>query len=231
VLYVLALRVAPLSLVQAVSAGGVGLLALLAWRLGGARPARRELISVAIALVGLVFLAISLGATAPHSGRASLAEVLVWVSASVAFAAVTVGSGPRIVPQGAAFGMAAGLLYAAGDVVTKAAVGGGGRLGLVALLLACHGLAFVALQLGFQRGGVLATAGLSSLLTNAVPIVAGIALFGERLPGGWAGVARVVAFAAVVAGGAGLSRGEGSQVDGEAGCGTTVRPTSAVRVS
>jgi hypothetical protein len=142
-----------------------------------------------------------------------------------------VGSGTRIVRQGAAFGMAAGVLYAAGDVVTKAAVGGGGRLGLVALLLACHGLAFVALQLGFQRGGVLATAGLSSVLTNAVPIVAGIALFGERLPAGWAGVARVVAFAAVVAGGAGLSRGECSRVDETAGRGTTVRPTSAVGVS
>src|SRR5262245_59954006 len=45
VLYVAALRLAPLSLVQAVSAGGVGVLALLAWRVAGARPLRRERIS------------------------------------------------------------------------------------------------------------------------------------------------------------------------------------------
>jgi hypothetical protein len=75
-------------------------------------------------------------------------------------------------------------------------------------MLACHGLAFVALQLGFQRGGVLATAGVASLLTNAVPIVAGIAIFGEGLPPGWGGVIRVAAFVAVVVGGAGLARGD-----------------------
>lgn len=232
VLYVLALRVAPLSLVQSVAAGGVGVLALLAWRIRGPGPARRELISVAVALVGLVFLAVSLGGAAPHGGRASLAGVLGWVICSLLFAAVAVGPGARIVRQGAAFGMAAGVLYAAGDVVTKAAVGGGARSGLVVLVLACHGLAFVLLQLGFQRGDVLSTAGLSSLFTNAVPIVAGITLFGEGLPAGWAGAARVVAFAAVVAGGAGLARGDSSVGEGDvAPSAATVRATSAVRVS
>jgi drug/metabolite transporter (DMT)-like permease len=208
VLYVAALRVAPLSLVQAVSAGGIGILALLAWRFGGTRPARRELIALALALFGLAALALSLVSSSPHSRHGSLVAVAVWVGCSAVVAAAIVGTGTRFVRAGAVFGVASGCLYAAGDVATKAAVGGGARLALIAVLLACHGLAFVALQLGFQRGGVLATAGLASLFTNAVPIVAGLVLFGEGLPSGWPGIVRLIGFAAVVVGGAGLARGE-----------------------
>src|SRR5207253_4900946 len=101
----------------------------------------------------------------------------------VAAAAAGFGGRGGLAP-GAGLGAAAGVLYGAGDVGTKAAVAGGGRLAFVPVLLACHGLAFVALQLGFQRGTALATAGVATLLTNALPIVAGAALFREGLPGG-----------------------------------------------
>src|SRR5205814_3952167 len=106
---------------------------------------------------------------------------------------------------GAGLGAAAGILYAAGDVGTKAAVHGGSRLAFVPVLLACHGLAFVALQLGFQRGGPLATAGVATLLTNSLPIAAGLVIFGEPLPGGALGDLRLVAFALVVVGAAALA--------------------------
>ena len=56
------------------------------------------------------------------------------------------------------------------------------------------------LQAGFQRGGALATVGLATLLTNVLPIAAGMVLFHEPLPAGWVGVVRVLAFGAVVAG-------------------------------
>jgi hypothetical protein len=114
----------------------------------------------------------------------------------------------RGLAPGAGLGAAAGLFYAAGDIGTKAAVGGGWRLLFVPVLLACHGAAFVCLQLGFQRGSALATAGVATLLTNAVPIAGGILLFHEHLPGGPLGVARVLAFAAVVAGAAALAKPE-----------------------
>ena len=96
----------------------------------------------------------------------------------------------------------------AGDVGTKAALGGGTRLAFVPVLLACHGLAFASLQLGFQRGGALATAGLATLFTNALPIAAGTTIFGEGIPAGALGAARVVAFACAVAGAALLARKE-----------------------
>ena len=108
-------------------------------------------------------------------------------------------------PGGVGFGIAAGVLYASGDVATKAAVGGGAAVAFVVAVLACHGLAFVALQLGFQRGGALATAGVSTLFTNALPILAGTVLFHEGLPGSVLGAVRVVAFVAVAGGAALLS--------------------------
>jgi hypothetical protein len=206
-LYVAALRLAPLSLVQAVSAGGVGVLALLAWHVTGVRPLRRERISLVVAVAGLIVVALSLWGSTPHGRHGSAVAVIGWAAATLVLATFAVVAGGRMLRAGAGLGIGSGLLYAAGDVATKAAVGGGARLGLAVLVLACHGLAFVLLQLGFQRGGVLATAGLSSLFTNALPIVAGVSLFGEAVPAGWTGAVRVIAFGAVVLGAEGAAAG------------------------
>lgn len=208
-LYVGALRLAPLSLVQAVSAGGIGLLALLVTRATGTRLSKREWGGVAAAVVGLLLLGLSLhgaGSGTGHTGSA--AAVALWVVASVLVAGVLVGPAAGVLAGGAAFGVAAGTLYAAGDVATKAAVGGGTAVAFTAAVLACHGLGFVTLQLGFQRGTALATAGVSTLAMNALPIAAGTLIFAEPVPGGGLGVLRVLAFAAVVAGAALLARGE-----------------------
>jgi hypothetical protein len=211
VLYVPALALAPLSLVQAASAGGVGLIAILAHR-RGETVTRVHRTAVAVAVGGLALLALSLAGGAHPSSGAAPATVAAWVAGSAAVAAVALLAGPRLA-GGAALGLAAGILYAAGDVATKGATFGGAWLLLVPVLLACHGSAFVALQLGFQRGGALATAGPATLLTNALPILAGIAVFGERLPGGALGVLRVAAFACVVAGAALLARGESGPLE------------------
>jgi hypothetical protein len=207
-LYVVALRLAPLSLVQAASAGGIGVLALLVSRTTDARLARREWTGVALAVTGLVLLGASLvrHSGGGHHGRPE--AVAVWLVLSAALAAVAIGPGASRLVSGAGFGVAAGLLYAAGDVATKAAVAGGAAVAFVAAVLACHGLAFVALQLGFQRGSALATAGVSTLLTNALPIAAGMALFREGVPGGPYGVLRWASFALVVVGAAALARPE-----------------------
>ena len=70
--YVGAVALAPLALVQSLSAGGIGILAFLSSRVAGVKLARRELLGVAIALTGLVFLGISLaGATGQGDGQAN----------------------------------------------------------------------------------------------------------------------------------------------------------------
>jgi hypothetical protein len=205
-LYVAALKLAPLSLVQAVSAGGLGLLALLQWLTPGAeRPSRREWWAVAVAVTGLVLLAVSLAAHTAAGTAPTTAAVVLWLVV-LALAAVAIAGSSRLgVPAAAALGAAAGVFYATGDVATKEAVVTAGIL-LVPVVLASHGFAFVSLQLGFQRGGVLVTVGLATLLTNALPIAAGTALFHERLPPGVFGDLRLAAFALVTAGAALLAR-------------------------
>jgi hypothetical protein len=196
VLYVVALKIAPLSLVQAASAGGIGVLAL-----GSARLSAAERVGVGAALAGLLLLAVSLGGHA-DTGHGAASVVVLWLAASAGAAALVT----RVLPPGAGFGTAAGMLYAAGDVGTKTAVGGGARLWFVPAILLCHGAAFVCMQLAFQRGGRLATAGLAVLWTNALPILAGTVLFGEGLPAGWRGAARIAAFGLVLVGAVALSR-------------------------
>jgi hypothetical protein len=204
-LYVAALALAPLSLVQAASAGGIGVLALLVWRTASTRPRPRDVQGVVLATAGLVLLGVSLAGQKHADAHASWVLVALWIAVSAAVAFVSIL--PRwALRSGAAFGLAAGLLYAAGDVATKAAVAAGSRLVFAPVVLACHGLAFVVLQLGFQRGGALATAGVATLFTNAVPIVAGMTIFSEGVPSGILGATRLAAFVAVVAGATSLAR-------------------------
>jgi hypothetical protein len=195
VLYVVALRIAPLSVVQAASAGGIGVLAV------GGRLRPSERLGVATALAGLVLLGLSLGSHSP-TGRGAVTAVAAWMAVS----AMAAGALARFLPTATGLGTAAGVLYAAGDVGTKAAVAGGGRLAFAPALLACHGAAFICLQLAFQRGGRLSSGGLAVLWTNALPIAAGMAVFGEALPGGVRGLLRVAAFVVVLLGAVALSR-------------------------
>ncbi len=202
-LYVAALAFAPLSLVQAVAAGSVGLIALFARR-RGVVATRTQTVAVGLSVTGLLLLALSLGRGRPHDQHAAPHALAVWLVGSLV-AATAAASLPG---AAAGLGAAAGVLYAAGDVATKGALAGGAWLLLVPAVLVAHGAAFGALQLAFQRGTAVASAGLSTLFTNALPIVAGIALFRERLPGGAVGDLRIAAFALVVLAAALLTRRE-----------------------
>lgn len=214
VIYVAALALAPLSLVQATSAGGIGILAALVHRRGDG-VTRQHWAAVGVAVAGLVLLAVSLagGTTNAHGVRPG--SVGVWLGGAAVLAAVA-----AVRRTGAALGIAAGVMYAAGDVATKAGTFGGWWFVLFGVMLAAHGTAFVLIQFGFQRGGALATAGTTTLLTNALPIVAGVWLFNEHLPGGGAGVLRVVSFALLVVAAAALARSgggeEGDRMGGQA---------------
>jgi hypothetical protein len=199
-LYVLALSLAPLSLVQATAAGGVGILAMMTARMTGVPLLRREWAAVALAVSGLVLLGISLAGAHGEGSHPAHISVALWLVGSFVLALLTVRFLPSLVGSGAAFGVATGLLFAAGDIATKTTVEGGGYVVYVAAIIVCYGLGTGVLQGGFQRGSPLATAGIATLLTNALPIVAGMTIFGEPLPGGWLGAVRIAAFATVVVG-------------------------------
>jgi hypothetical protein len=205
-LYVLALALAPLSLVQAAAAGGVGILAVMVSRYRKVPLTRLERIGVALSVAGLVLLGISLAGAHGEGSNGSYLAVAVWIGASLLGALATVRLLPSLIGGGPAYGIATGVLFAAGDVSTKAAVGGGGRLAFVVALVLCYALGTMVLQAGFRRGNPLTTAGIATLFTNALPIVAGETLFAEPRPEGWLGVVRVVSFGLVVGGAVALSR-------------------------
>ena len=200
-LYVVALALAPLSLVQATAAGGIGILAIMVARFTHVPLTGKERMGVLVSVAGLALLGVSLLGDHGNGSAAGYLWVGVWLAASLASAAACVWPLARPIGAGPAWGIAAGILFAAGDVSTKMAVVGG--LENVAFLtcLAFFYLAgTVVLQAGFQKGGALTTVGLATLMTNALPIAAGMSVFHEPLPAGWVGAFRVVAFAAVVAG-------------------------------
>lgn len=200
VLYIMALRFVPLSLVQAILAGGVGLLALLVRR-GGGSLSRLDRVAVAASVGGLLLLGLSLSAGAARAPSPGWTGPLVWALASIVLAGLAAIPGAAVLRPGAGLAVAAGLLYSAGNVATKAAVDGTSPLFLFwGLLLACHGLAFVCLQLSFQRGTALATAGVSALVTNLASILAGLIVFSEQMPWSAAGVLRGLGFAGAVLG-------------------------------
>jgi len=201
VLYVLALALAPLALVQAAAAGGIGILAIMVSRITHVALTTRERVGAAVSVLGLVLLGVSLLSSHGEGRGATYVWVAVWLGASAAGAFLCIRLLARPIGQAPAWGIASGILFAAGDVATKMAVSGGlENVAFLVCLIVFYGAGTAVLQAAFQRGGALTTAGLSTLLTNALPIAAGMVLFHEPLPSGLIGAVRVTAFAAVVAG-------------------------------
>lgn len=200
VVYLVALGLAPLALVQAVNASGVGILALLATggRLG--RLSARARLAVGAAVGGLVLLGLSLVGTTPSEQAPRPVLTTVWLAACLVGAAVFAARWTRVV-HAATLGTAAGFLFAGGDTSAKLMVQGGGWMLAGIPLLIFYGLGSIQLQSAFQHGNVLVAAGTANLATNAIPIVTGIVLFHEVLPQGWQLVAQVGAFAAIVSSG------------------------------
>ena len=205
-LFVLALALAPLSLVQATAAGGIGILAVMVSHYTGVPLTRLERIGVLLSTVGLCMLGISLAGAHGQGGPGSFAAVGAWLGGSLAAALVALRVAPRVIGSGPSFGLATGILFAAGDVTTKTTVTGGEHVYFIPGLVACYGLGTVVLQAGFQHGNALVTAGIATLFTNALPIVAGMTIFAEPLPSGALGAVRICAFTLVIAGAVSLAR-------------------------
>jgi hypothetical protein len=203
--YVAALRLAPISLVQAVCASGI---AVLAFATAHGRPsmlARHEQIAVAVAFAGLVLLALSLVGTRQPDHAPDPAAVTIWLVCSAGAALVLAVSSLGLA-RAPALGLAAGLLFAGGDISAKLVVYGGIWFVAAAPLIVCYALGTSVLQGGFQHGDALTAAGLATLATNAVPIAAGFLVFGEQLPHGAKGTLQLAAFASLVVSAAFLAR-------------------------
>src|SRR2546426_2714453 len=75
-LYVAALALAPLTLVQSVSAGGIGILAFASARMRRRRLGRHELAGVLVSMLGLLALAVSLAGGSGEGAGGSTGPIL-----------------------------------------------------------------------------------------------------------------------------------------------------------
>ena len=205
-LYVAALSLAPLSLVQATAAGGIGILAVMVSHYTGLPLSRLERVGVLVSVTGLCMLGISLVGAHGEGGKPSFAAIGAWLGGSVAVTLLALRLAPRLIGGGPAYGLATGILFAAGDVTTKTSVAGGEHVYFIPALIGCYAFGTAVLQAGFQRGDALVTAGIATLFTNALPIVAGMTIFDEPLPGGTLGGVRICSFALVIIGAVSLAR-------------------------
>jgi drug/metabolite transporter (DMT)-like permease len=199
-LYVAALALASLALVQSVSAGGIGVLAYVSAHFSRRHLGRRELSGVIVSVVGLLALGVSLVGGSGEGGGGSMRAVVLWLGTTAAIALLVLLLGRRLVAGATAGALAGGLFFSIGDISTKVATQGGTRLVFVATIVLGYALGTTLLQLGYQRGSALTVAGLATLLTNALPIAAGTIVLGEPVPSGAFGGLRVLAFAAVTVG-------------------------------
>jgi hypothetical protein len=203
-LYVGAVRLAPLALVQAVAASGIAVLALITSRGRVSALARHEQLGVVLALIGLLLLSLSLTGADQGGHEPNAYAAFLWLGATAAAASLVIGMQTRI-SRAAMLGFAAGLYFGAGDISTKLVVLGGAWFLAIFALIACYLVGTMVLQSAFQYGGALVSAGIATLTTNAIPIAAGLVLFDEPLPGGIQRILRIAAFAAVVLGAASLA--------------------------
>jgi hypothetical protein len=208
-LHVAALSLAPISLVQSVIAGGLVLLTVTADRLFAHEVTRREWIGVALAALGLAFLAATLEGAGgeAHSdyetSRLVAYLAIVCVAATVA-AFVAVGSAR----EGVVLGAAAGMFWAASDTSIKALSGDLGDLSwasivfspLAVLIALASAVGLVLSARSLQVGKAVPVIALTSVAANALTIAAGPLVFAEPFPDQPLAVAaRLAAFALVIA--------------------------------
>jgi hypothetical protein len=204
-LYAAALALAPLALVQSISAGGIGVLAYVSARLAGRGLRRQEVAGVIVSVLGLVALAVSL-VGGERDGHGSTLPIVVWLAATAVVAVIVLVIGRRLGDMAVAQGAAGGLFFAIGDISLKVVTQGGERIAFVVTVIAGYALGTWLLQLGYQLGGALTVAGVATLFTNALPIAAGTIVLDEPVPSGAFGWIRLLAFAGVVVGAILLAR-------------------------
>jgi hypothetical protein len=210
-LHVGALALASLSLVQAVLAGGLALLGVIAERWFGFDLGPREWAGVGLAATGLAFLALTGGGPeGEESATYSVPAMIAFQSALVGIGALLIAwhhAGRTRGRHGLMLGVSAGLLFTVTHVAVKALTGliddGVGTAlfspyPLVAVLGAV--VAFFASARSLQLSDAVAVIALTSIASNASAIPAGVVVFGDPMGDDALSIAaRSTAFVLVIA--------------------------------
>jgi multidrug transporter EmrE-like cation transporter len=191
IFHVAAMSVAPLSLVQAVLAGGVVLLAVMAERTFGLSISRKQWAGIILTAVGLLLLGVSLPVAHGAHSHYSVPAMICFESGLLATGTLLI-MGPRIgAPEqhhGFMLGAAAGILFGVSDVSIKAISGlvaAHGVLGLLSpwsvVTLIASVAAFYASAKGLQDGDAVPVIAVTGTAANVAGIVGGILVFGDPL--------------------------------------------------
>jgi multidrug transporter EmrE-like cation transporter len=191
IFHVAAMSVAPLSLVQAVLAGGVVLLAVMAERTFGLSISRKQWVGIILTAVGLLLLGFSLPTTHGAHSHFSVPAMICFESVLLAAGTLLI-MGPRIgAPaqhHGFMLGAAAGILFGVSDVSIKAISGlvaTHGALGLLSpwtlITVLASVAAFYASAKGLQDGDAVPVIAVTGTAANVAGIVGGILVFGDPL--------------------------------------------------
>jgi len=210
IFHVAAMSVAPLSLVQAVLAGGMVMLAIMAERMLGCSVGRRQWIGLGLTALGLMLLGLTLPAT--HGAHSQFS-----IPGMIAFEAVLIAAGGLLIMgpsmgapaehHGYMLGAAAGILFGVSDVAIKAISGlvaSSGPMGLLTpwtlVCVAASVAAFYASAKGLQDGDAVPVIAVTGMAANVAGIVGGFIVFGDPLPASPVSmIVQCVAFALVVA--------------------------------
>jgi drug/metabolite transporter (DMT)-like permease len=190
-LHVAALTLAPISIGQAVLAGGLVFLAVLAERFFGFELGRRQWIGIGLVAVSLSLLTLTGGGGGGGaSSEYSLAGMIVFEGIAVGVGLLLVVSHlvERIPAQrGVLLGIAAGLGFGISDVAIKALSGDldSGPAGLLSpwsvVIVTAAIFSFFASARSLQIGDGVAVIAVTSVAANLSTILAGLAVFGDRL--------------------------------------------------
>jgi drug/metabolite transporter (DMT)-like permease len=187
---VAALTLAPISIGQAVLAGGLVFLAVLAERFFGFELGRRQWIGIGLVAVSLTLLTLTGGGGGEANSGYSLAGMIVFEGIAVGVGLILVLSHliERIpVQRGVLLGVAAGLGFGISDVAIKALSGDldSGPAGLLSpwtvVIVTAAVFSFYASARSLQIGDGVAVIAVTSVAANLSTILAGLAVFGDRL--------------------------------------------------
>jgi hypothetical protein len=206
--HVAALSMAPISLVQAVLAGGAVTLAVLSQRLFGDPVERQQWLALLLGGAGLALLALTLPKLHGSHSEFSPGAILGF-EGGLALLACGLALGhrsPRLAERrGVLLGCLAGTLIAFAGIAIKGLFGVGdvsiAVIGpWIALTVLCGALAQYAVVAALQGGQAIETIGLIGLVANAAQIAGGVLVFGDPLAGHPLGIAlQATAFAMVCA--------------------------------
>jgi multidrug transporter EmrE-like cation transporter len=190
-LHAAALTLAPISIGQAVLAGGLVFLAVLAERFFGFELGRRQWIGIGVVAVSLTLLTLTGGGGGGGASSGySLAGMIVFEGIAICVGLLLVFSHliERIRAQpGVLLGVAGGLGFGISDVAIKALSGDldSGPVGLLSpwsvIILTAAVFSFYASARSLQIGDGVTVIAVTSVAANLSTILAGLAVFGDRI--------------------------------------------------